>query len=101
MNDDTFSSVRFSRNHTYVTSTTTPAELLALVNRPEFDLVVAEVIGGDDFAQVVDLGGVYRFEVADVDAPTGTMLATPEDVVAAFADWATGRPGWRDEHDWD
>lgn len=101
MNDETFSAVRFRRNHHHVSSTTTPAELLAFVRRSDFDLVVAEVVGGDDFAQVADLGGIYRFEVADGGATTGTVLATPEEVVAAFADWATGRPGWREEHDWD
>ncbi|MDQ3054979.1 MAG: hypothetical protein M3R66_14525 [Actinomycetota bacterium] len=45
---------------------------------------------------------MYRFEVSTSAAGlSGTMLASPEDVVAAFADWATDRSGWKDQHAWD
>lgn len=101
MNDDTFGTVRFHRDHVYVSGTPTPRELLAFLSRADFDFVVAEARDSQDFAQAIDLGGVYRFEVADGAAPSGTMLATPEEVLTAFADWATGRPGWRAEHEWD
>jgi len=100
--------IRFSRDRRAVDGPVDTAELLALLKRPNFDVLVAEPIGQvsrastEDFAQVADLGGMYRFEVSTSAAGlSGTMLASPEDVVAAFADWATDRSGWKDQHAWD
>ena len=103
MHDATaFSTIRFRRDRIAVDGTGSPEELLAFVNRPDFDFVVAEPMGGDgsEFAQAVDLDGTYQFEVTVDGELMSTMLGSAEEVVAAFADWATDRPGWRDEHDW-
>lgn len=103
-----FTDIRFSRDRRAVAGPVAAAELLALLKRPDFDLLVAEPIGPDgrastdEFAQVADVGGIYRFEVSTSEAGlSGTMLASPEEVVAAFADWATNRPGWMERHAWD
>ncbi len=103
-----FTDIRFRRDRLAVDGPVEAAHLLALLTRPDFDVLVAEPIGRDsgastdEFAQVADVGGMYRFEVSTSEAGLfGTMLATPEDVVTAFADWATDRPGWRDQHAWD
>jgi hypothetical protein len=102
MDHTTFEAIRFSRNHTSVGGTVTPDELLAFLNRPDVDLLVAERIGQPDvFAQVADLGGAYRFEVTVDGELMGTMLDSTDAVLAAFADWAIDRPGWRDQHTWD
>ncbi len=103
-----FTDIRFLRNRRSVDGPVDAVDLLGLLERPDFDLLVAEPTGADsraaadEFAQVANLGGMYRFEVSTSEAGiSGTMLSSPEDAVAAFADWATDRPGWRDQHAWD
>jgi len=103
-----FSNVRFKRDSYVVNAPVAPAELASFIARPDFDFVIAEPAGQDpragteEFAQVANLDGIYRFEVSTpTEGLSGTMLNTVEEVVTAFGDWASQRPGWQAQHTWD
>jgi hypothetical protein len=101
VDDTTFDGIRFTRNRREVEGIASRRELLAFVSSPDFDLVVAEWAEERDvFAQVANLDGTFHFEETLDGELMATVLDSPEAVVAAFADWAVDRPGWRDQHSW-